>query len=155
MNKKDKNWEKTKLELLDVVGELSDNNGVFNIGMVLWGHVLGYPYWPSKLIRIDGDKLFVRFYGEDLKKTGEFAWVRKKTIKEFTVESGEKCIEICKSSSNSLIFKLSKSISSAILDYEKMRYANNEINEDLCYVCFKGGTLVLCDRFHLFNIKLS
>ncbi len=84
------------------------------------------------------DKALVIFFGDNTN-----SWVKIKQLRAFSVQTAEKCKEICKNTNSPLLIKLEESITVAIEDKKKNKDESD--NEDICFVCLKDGQLILCD----------
>lgn len=133
-------------------------------GMVIMAHLQGNPWWPAKIIRRSGDRLFVYFYGPERKK---WDWVKTDDAKLFNEKSAQLILSRFGASgrndaesrrhmqSNALKIATEE----ALADFERLSptlrsaisaaatsMLNDSFNEDLCYMCGQGGLLILCDR---------
>jgi hypothetical protein len=115
------------------------NESDIKVGMVVWSHIQGYPWWPSKVTRLEGHRVFVYFYGPD--ETDKWGWVSKKDCRRFDAESAKQVYE--RPVKSALIRSLKSATQEALVEY--LNHAAEVENNDLCYICKTGGFLILCD----------
>ena len=119
-----------------------EDEGRFKIGSIVWAHLQGFPWWPSKVIKITSDKILVEFY-ENTKKP-QCAWVSHKSLKLFEHDTLDNLISKHKVS-KSLEGAFQQGLELAMNDFEESRGEIESDHESECYICGKSGYLLLCD----------
>ncbi|KAL0490425.1 PHD finger protein [Acrasis kona] len=115
------------------------NENEITVNMVIWSHIQGYPWWPSKVTKVEAHRVFVFFYGPD--ETDKWGWVSKNNCRQFDHESARTVYE--RPVKSNLHRSLRSATQEALVEY--INQTNDTENEDLCYKCKTGGFLILCD----------
>jgi hypothetical protein len=116
----------------------------YKLGTIVWAYLQGFPWWPSKVIKITGDKYLVEFF-ENTKKP-QCAWVTNKSLKSFHMDTIEEVIASSKQKiSKNLEETFRQGIKLAERSFKEMNSEEESDHESECYICGKNGILLLCD----------